>query len=545
MTNREIAQAFHQLAQLMELHQDNPFKIRSYENAYLKLKKLEEPLSEMPAEAIAQLPGIGTAITAKIEELLQNGSMAALDKYRQQTPTGVVEMLQINGFGSKKIRAIWQGLGVESIGELQYALHENRLVELKGFGEKTQTELQQKIAFFLKNSGQYHYRTLASVADDFLALAREKLADQRWEESGALRRKAITLTHIDLLTTATASHLVEAELLEINQQNGRHTTGKFQDYPIRIQHCRPQNWGSKQFRHSGSDDFVQAFAATFPNTDFKEIATEEQLFEKAGVPYIAPELRENDHYLKSAHRPQLLETKDIRGVVHCHTTYSDGIHSLEQMAQAAQEQGFGYILITDHSQSAFYANGLKEDRLREQWAAIDALNDKLTPFRILKGIESDILNDGSLDYPDEILAQFDLVIASIHSNLRMDEAKATERLLSAIENPYTHILGHPTGRLLLSRKGYPIDHKKIIDACAANCVAIELNANPMRLDLDWMWLPYAIEKGVPICINPDAHAMGGIQDIRYGVYAARKGGLEKKDCLNCLEVEEFLAWFRS
>lgn len=544
MTNREIAQAFRQLAQLMELHQDNPFKIRSYENAYLQLKKLDAPLSEMSAETIGQLPGIGAAITAKIEELLLSGSMEALEKYRQQTPPGVVEMLQINGFGPKKIRAIWKGLEVESIGELQYALNENRLVELKGFGEKTQAELQQKIAFFLKSSGQYHYRTLATVADDFLALAQQKLNNQRWEESGALRRKAITLTHIDLITTATASHLAEAELLEIDQQNELHTLGKYQDYPIRIQHCHLQNWGSKQFRFSGSEAFVKAFAAAFPTTDFKDIAEEEQLFEKAGLPYIAPELRENDRYLQSAHRPHLLEPKDIRGVVHCHTTYSDGIHSLEQMAQAAQEQGFGYMLITDHSQSAFYANGLKEDRLREQWAAIDALNEEMAPFRVLKGIESDILNDGSLDYSDEILAQFDLVIASIHSNLRMDEGKATERLISAIENPYTHILGHPTGRLLLSRKGYPIDHKKIIDACAANRVAIELNANPMRLDLDWTWLPYAIEKGVPICINPDAHAIGGIQDIRYGVYAARKGGLEKKHCLNCLEAEEFVAWFK-
>lgn len=544
MTNKDIANSFRQLAQLMELHQENPFKIRSYENAYLKLRKLDDSLSDMPPEAIGKIPGIGAAITAKIGELLQSGTMETLEKYRQQTPAGVVEMLQINGFGAKKIRAIWKGLQVESIGELQYALNENRLVELKGFGEKTQQELQQKIAFFLKNSGHYHYRTLESIAEDFLAHSKQKLAHSRWELSGAMRRRAITLTKIELLTTASPEEIAQTALVEITQQNQEATLGKYQDYPILIHHCSLQNWGSKQFRYTGSEAFVKAFATAFPSTHFKDLADEALVFEKAGIPYIAPELRENDTYIHKAARPLLLTQEDIRGLVHCHTTYSDGIHSLEQMAEAAREQGFGYILITDHSQSAFYANGLKEDRLREQWAAIDQLNEKMAPFRILKGIESDILNDGSLDYPDDILAQFDLVIASIHSNLRMDEARATERLLQAIQNPYTHILGHPTGRLLLSRKGYPIDHRQIIDACAQHRVAIELNANPMRLDIDWNWLPYAIEQGVPICINPDAHAIGGMQDIRYGVYAARKGGLEKKNCLNCLEVSDFLAWWR-
>ncbi|MEL6720569.1 MAG: PHP domain-containing protein, partial [Bacteroidota bacterium] len=237
--------------------------------------------------------------------------------------------------------------------------------------------------------------------------------------------------------------------------------------------------------------------------------------------------------------PQLIQDQDIKGVLHVHTTASDGAHTLADMCAYAQSLGYEYIGITDHSKSAFYASGLKIDELEEQWNVIDELNSKLAPFKIFKGIESDILNDGRLDYEEEILKQFDFIIASVHSNLKMDEAKATQRLITAIENPYTTILGHPTGRLLLSRKGYPIQHKKVIDACAANNVHIELNANPYRLDLDWTWIPYALNKGVKIAINPDAHSKEGIHDIHFGVEVARKGGLTKEDCLNALTLSDF------
>jgi len=223
--------------------------------------------------------------------------------------------------------------------------------------------------------------------------------------------------------------------------------------------------------------------------------------------------------------------------VHSHSTYSDGIHTLRQMAEAARDKGYEYLAISDHSKTAVYAGGLSVDRVKEQWAEIDQLNEELAPFRIYKSIESDILTDGSLDYDDEILAGFDLVIASVHSGLNMDEEKATQRLLTAIKNPHTTVLGHPTGRLLLSRAGYPVDHKRIIDACAEHQVVIELNANPYRLDIDWTWIPYAVQKGVQISINPDAHAMGGIDDIKYGVLAARKGGLTANGCWNSKKLE--------
>ena len=274
----------------------------------------------------------------------------------------------------------------------------------------------------------------------------------------------------------------------------------------------------------------------------------EDLYAGYELEYIEPELREGRGELILAQNnnlPKLIEATDLKGILHNHSKYSDGMNTLAQMANRCRELGYSYFGICDHSQSAFYANGMKPETVLEQQLEIDELNNKITPFKIFKGIESDILNDGSLDYKKEILETFDFVVASIHSNLKMDQEKATARLLKAIENPFTTILGHPTGRLLLSREGYPIDHKKIIEACAANGVAIELNAHPYRLDIDWTWIPYCIDKGVLISINPDAHETEGLLDLHWGTAAARKGMLTKETCLNAMNLEEITKWFES
>lgn len=560
MTNQEIARSFQLLGKLMELHGDNPFKIRSYANAYLKLRKVEAPLSELPLDQIAQIPGVGKAITEKIDELRTTGKINNLEKLREQTPPGVVEMLGISGFGPKKVKAVWEGLEVETIGELLYAVNENRLVELKGFGAKTQADLKKKLEFVQRSSGHFHYRTVEQVGRQLFAELKKTFgSDHRWEASGALRRRMPTLRRLELMTDLDPQRLADlASLTGLSGANNR-WVAEYEGMPVVIYVSSLEDWGRNQFLRTGSPTFLAALLggeeADYQSSELKLVLagkepmpTEQAVFSELKLPFIAPELRESDWAIDLAQQqqlPELIELKDIRGVVHSHTTYSDGINSLREMAEAARDAGYGYILITDHSKSAFYANGLKEDRLHTQWAEIDALNLELAPFRILKGIESDILNDGSLDYADEVLEQFDLIIASVHSNLRMDKEKATERLLTAIANPYTNILGHPTGRLLLSREGYPIDHEAIIQACADHHVAIELNAHPWRLDLDWSWIPAAIAKGVPISINPDAHAVGGINDIRYGVLAARKGGLSVKDCLNTREVDDFLGWFKS
>lgn len=542
MTNKEIAKSFQFLGQLMELHQENKFKIRSYQNAYITIRKLPTPLAEMSDEEIQGVKGIGKAIAGKIRELLDHGQMATLERYKEQTPEGVQEMLQIKGFGPKKILVIWKELEVETIGELLYAVNENRLVELKGFGAKTQEDLRQKLEYHQATKHQFHYAVLAEAAASLLAEIKAQFPQQKIEFTGALRRAANVVEQISFLMEA--GELVvdglKTVLEEVEQVNDQLLQGKTaNELPVQIHLSSSEDWARRQFELTAHPSFLEAIDGY--SSDQEE--TETSIFEKYSLPYIVPELRESSYgidFAQSGQMEDLVELTDIQGVVHNHSTYSDGMQSIKEMALYAKDQGYSYLVMTDHSKSAFYANGLKEDRVLAQFAEIEQLNQEIADFTILKGIESDILNNGDLDYDDDLLAQFDVVIASVHSNLRMDEQKATQRLLQAIQNPYTHILGHPTGRLLLSRKGYPIDHQVVIDACAEHKVSIELNANPYRLDLDWTWIPYAMEKGVQISINPDAHSTSGIHHIKYGVVSARKGGLTKSKCLNAKPMEAFL-----
>lgn len=542
MTNKEFANLFRELAKIMELHGENPFKIRSYQSAYINLRKLDKPVIEMDIAELATIKGIGKAISSKIREVADTGKMETLEKYRAITPPGVREMLNISGFGPKKIRTIWKDLEVETIGELLYAVNENRLIELKGFGAKTQEDLKTKLAYLQLSKGRFLYARVEEEANEIVEQLSNSFPTAKVELTGAIRRRCTTLAEISILIAGTDAQAIKECIggtLDDKTVKGFSTKG----YPVTVYRCEKEEWGSKQFRYTASTAFMDAFIHTFEGVNFKQIAEEKAIFEKVKIDYLPAELREENWGLmlaQSNNVPELIEEHQIKGVIHSHTTYSDGINTLEEMVDYASEQGYEYIGITDHSKAAFYAGGLSVEKVLEQMAAIDALNEKQNKIKILKGIESDILANGSLDYEEEILKQFDFIIASVHSNLRMDKEKATQRLIKAIENPYTSILGHPTGRLLLSRPGYPIDHQKVIDACAANQVAIELNANPLRLDMDWTWIPAALEKGVFISINPDAHSCKGIHDIHYGVLAARKGGLEEKLCLNALNVESFM-----
>ncbi len=310
--------------------------------------------------------------------------------------------------------------------------------------------------------------------------------------------------------------------------------------------CTPQTLGWQMILHTGNNEHADELALKLVDTDVSG-KSEPEIYALAGIPFIEPELREglNEFALAAADKlPVLIKHSDLKGTLHNHSTWSDGVHTLEDMAYFCRDElKLNYLGISDHSKSAFYANGLNEIRVSAQHREIDELNVKLAPFQIFKGIESDILYDGSLDYPAEVLASFDFVVASVHSILKMTEEKATERLIKAVENPFTTILGHPTGRLLLSRGGYPINHRKVIDACAANNVIIEINANPLRLDLDWRWQQYAIEKGVLLSINPDAHRKEGFYDMHYGTLIARKGGVAKENCLNAMDLEQVKAIF--
>ncbi|MCC6462272.1 MAG: DNA polymerase/3'-5' exonuclease PolX [Saprospiraceae bacterium] len=538
MSNKEIAYAFDELANLMELHEEDGFRIRTYRNVYLTLRKTDRSLAGMSDAEIKDIKGVGQAVAGKIRELLNSGKIDTLEKYRAKTPPGVVEMLDVNGFGPKKVRSVWQEMGIESIGELWYACNENRLVEYKGFGLKTQEDLKLKLEYFLRSKDKLHLDSAEELADFVGAWLTGKLRGAFVSPVGELRRRCPVVEKLELLVgyNGELDTVFDQENLVFEKEENSAYYARLENNTLVVLHkCLAEEFGSKLFRLTGNPAFVEAFVQAHPGLNFKNLRLEQEVFEKAGLPYVAPELRDTPERLadaRSGKLPLLIEEQDIRGVLHVHTNWSDGLHSLRDMCTYARDLGYGYIGITDHSQSAFYANGLKPDRVRAQMDEIDALNAEMAPFRVYKGIESDILNDGSLDYEDALLEKFDFVIASVHSNLKMTREKATERVVRAIENPYTTILGHPTGRLLLSREGYPLDWDAVLEACARCGVSIELNANPYRLDIDWTLIPAAVRQGIRISINPDAHSQEGIHDIRYGVLVARKGGLTAAECFN-------------
>lgn len=555
MSNKEISRALRLASQLMELHDGNPFKIRSLQNAAFNVERLPTGLETYPPEEIESIEGIGKGTSEKIRELLTSGSFKELDGLLAETPAGVIDLLSIKGIGPKKVRALWKELGITSTGELLYACNENRLVELKGFGEKTQDLVRRSIEYANANKGKYHYAVAEALATQLLHDLDASGHVRKSSFTGALRRKCeiidtvsivlAPMTRAGLIAFLEEHPLVNATSLQSDEAriNGTLVSG----LRLECHLSEPDSFEELLFRTTGSDMHFERLRAL---PEWKEPVgkTEAELFSSLSLPFLEPEFREGVFefgWVETNRLPHPVDYSDLRGILHNHTTYSDGIDSLEEMAVYCKSMGYGYLGICDHSQSAFYANGLKPERILRQFEEIDRLNRQLAPFVVFKGIESDILNDGALDYPDEILAGFDFIVASVHSVLRMEEVKATARLIKAIENPYTTILGHPTGRLLLAREGYPLDMKKVIDACAANGVVIELNANPYRLDLDWRHIPYAIEKGVTISINPDAHRKEGYHDMHYGVCVARKGGLTKEMTFNARTTEEVMEHFRN
>lgn len=526
METAEIAQALKLTAQLMELHNENPFKVKSLANAAFKLDKTDIALEGRSIEELAGIDGIGKSIAQKIAELQSTGTLKELEDLVSRTPAGVIGMLRIKGIGPKKVSQLWKELGIESAGELLYACNENRLLELKGFGAKTQEQVKKSIEFSMASSGKFLYGHIEDFADKVVELVKKQANTELVSLTGAMRRRCEIIEKIEVLAAIPGEEKIDLPEGYV---------------PIEITRCKPDEFYLKLFETTGCDDHCASLSSSLRQIMDKPVTSEEAIYEALGMQYIVPELREGAGEIEQARErkiPRLVEMSDLKGIIHNHTTYSDGINTLREMAEHCKKLGYEYFAVCDHSQSAFYASGLKADKIIEQQKEIDALNIELAPFRIFKGIESDILNDGSLDYPEEILKTFDLIVASVHSNLKMDREKATGRLIKAIENPYTTILGHMSGRLLLSREGYPVDHKKVIDACAANGVVIELNAHPHRLDIDWRWIPYCMEKGVMISINPDAHEKEAFHDMHYGVLVARKGGLTKEMCFNALSLKE-------
>ncbi len=548
MSNKELARHLRLLSALMELHEENPFKIKSVQNAAFQIDRSQVALRELDEAGILALPGVGKSIATKIIQLLAGNTDPELDALLQKTPVGVVEMLGIKGIGPKKVAQLWKELEIESPGELLYACNENRLIELKGFGAKTQDLIKSALEFRFSNSGKMLFADSDYQASLFEDHLRTYFPQARIERTGALRREENVVDRLSFLmatlppdwkkTLAESGFSINDGLtpMEVNSAEG---------LVFYLYLCTGENWGLEQIRQTGPEAFVESLLSTgnLPT----EVSSEEAVFATLKQPYINPALRNwpLEKALELSAKP-LADLSDIRGILHNHSTWSDGADTLKTMADTCKAMGMAYFGICDHSKSAFYAGGLSAERVLAQHKEIDELNKAYSAdeFRIFKGIESDILNDGSLDYPDEILQQFDFIVASVHSVLRMDEQRATARLIKAIENPYTTILGHPSGRLLLSRAAYPLDYPKIIDACAANKVAIELNANPYRLDIDWQWIPLCMEKGVMISVNPDAHRKEGLTDIAFGMKAARKGGLKPEFLLNGLELKDFTKYLQ-
>lgn len=547
MENKPIARTLRLLSQLMELHEENPFKVKSLANAAFKVDKLPYRIAGKSLAEMEKIDGIGKSTATKIVELLETGAITDLTDLLAATPEGIVEMLGIKGIGPKKISIIWRELGIETVGELYYACNENRLIEAKGFGLKTQEEIVKVIEFRMASNGKFLYAQVDAVAGELFQKLQEILPDTIVSYTGEFRRCCEIINELGFLVGSADARgdvetLTQSDILQNLTVNEHTISGETANgLLVSISVVNNLSFHYELFAQTGADGHVQAVLARISD-DVKQAESEETIYKKAGLAFMLPELREGDTFIEKASNnalPQLVTYQDLKGTLHNHSTWSDGVNTLEDMALHCRDQlKLEYLGICDHSKSAFYAKGLSIERVLQQHEEIDHLNKKITGFHIFKGIESDILNDGSLDYPDEILQRFDFIVASVHSNLKMDKEKATTRLIKAVENPYTTILGHPTGRLLLSRKGYEFDYRKVIDACAANSVIIEINANPLRLDLDWRWHQYALDKGVKLSINPDAHRVEGFSDMHYGVLAARKGGLYREMCLNTFSLEK-------
>ena len=529
VSNDQVLKALGLYAKLAELHGENEFKIRAYNTAAFNLKKIREPFGELGDADWKKIPGANKSVIEAIGEMLHTNTFQALQELLEKTPAGVVELFQVKGLGPKKVSIIWHQLGIENLDGLFNACRENRLVEVKGFGVKTQQEILQNMEFMLAAKGKWHFAKLEPLKLALKELMEHQYPGVKYAWVGEVARCCEVVENPAIITDG------EIELTEI-----------FEGWNLQVEVVGMADFDRICFEKTASGLHLERIGYQ-GLVDWK--GSETATYESLGLPCVIAEMREPEVEKYQFLSPEKIITfKDIKGTLHNHTTYSDGLNTLVEMADYAREMGLEYLGVCDHSQSATYANGLREDRLLQQMDEIAAYNEGMAKsglnFRVFSGIESDILGNGDLDYPDEILAQLDLVVASIHSNLSMTEEKAMSRLIAAIENPYTTILGHPTGRLLLLRNGYPIDHKKIIDACVANGVVIELNANPYRLDMDWRHLFYAIERGAMISINPDAHQLLGYHDMEYGTLAARKAGVPTGNVLNTFSVSEISRYFR-
>lgn len=563
LDNAAIAAAFAETSDLLELTGDNPHRVRSYASVARTIESLPRPAEDMLSDGtLTDVKGIGEGTAARVKEIVETGRLALLDDLRAKVPAGVLECLAVQGLGPKKVRAIWQGLGVASLAELEYACLENRLRDLEGFGAKSQENVLKGIGFVKRSRGRRLVSQARTAAERVMNRLQREDSALRLALAGDARRMVATVADVRLVATAhDAAALLEAfasmtiVASVVERAAGRARVVLEDGTPATLEVVPEEAFTTTLFHRVGSEAHVGAVRrmaeakglrlaedGLFRGEARVPLEDDRDLYAAVGIPACPPELREGDDPSRAV-PDDLVAAGDVTGILHAHSTWSDGSYSIREMAERAALSGFSWFAICDHSRTAAYANGLTVERVREQWEEVDRLNESgELPIPILKGTESDVLPDGSLDFPDEVLAGFDVVVGSVHASFTQPRDAMTERLVRAVSNPFIHVLGHPSGRLLLGREGYAFDVERVLDACAEHGTAIELNANPHRLDLDEAWLPAATSRGVKVAIDPDAHDLQGIDDVVYGVGAARRGRVRRGDVLTALPLDAFRAW---
>ena len=578
MDKKSIVAILDEMGTLLELQGANPFKSRAFHNASRALEGVTDDLAALVASGeIREVSGIGESIAKIVADLVTKGKSKEYDDLKKAFPAGVLEMLRIPGLGPKKVKVLFEKKKIASLEALESAAKQNRLAEIPGFGEKTEQNILKGIAALRVRTEKHLFPNAFQPANEILLHLKKQKGVIRAEIAGSLRRKKEVIGDIDILVSAKDTHRAALMDAFVSHPEVQSVVGKGEtkssvvlkagiNCDLRIVDDAEFPFALNYFTGSKEHNIemrsrAKAYGWSLNEYGFSEIGAEEKrgkakkivkcrdeadIYKALDLAYIEPELRENLGEIEAAAAntlPHLVEEKDLRGTFHCHTTYSDGVNTLEQMARAAQALGWEYLGIGDHSKVAAYAGGLSEEKVYAQFKEIDELNTRFKNFRILKGTECDILPNGDLDWPDSMLAKFEYVVASVHSSFKNDEKEMTKRIIKALKNKYVTMLGHPTGRILLSRDGYPVNMVEVINCASDYGKVIEINAHPMRLDLDWRLVKYAKEKGVLIAINPDAHNLDGLNDTFYGVGIARKGWLEKNDVLNARPLKGVLEFF--
>lgn len=562
LDRKAAAGVLKEIATLLELHDENPHRVRAFANAARAVERIEGDLEERVASGeIMSVKGIGQGTAGVLTELLQERTPEVLAGLEERTPPGVRELLQISGLGPKKTRVLWRDLGIASPGELEYACRENRLVELPGFGPASQQRLLEAVQFVQSARERWLIQQASKEAH---RLAREIAGQpgiERVHVAGEVRRCCETVSSLELVVCGDGEPVERALagcLAELRREiPSRWVATTSQGFPVTVRVARPRSEAIMLLWATGSRQHLEALrqqAATvglrlaedeglWSDGELLPCPDERGLYDAVGCQWIPPELREDGSEVALAARgaiPRLVELEDVLGVLHNHSTDSDGAATVEEMGDAALSLGWRFLGIADHSPAAHYANGLSADRLRDQWRRIDGYNKAGKGLRIVKGLEADILSDGRLDVPEGCEDGLEYIVASVHSGFRMSRDAQTDRVITAVRHPACRVLGHPTGRLLLARPSYDVDLDRVLEECAAAGVAVEINASPYRLDLDWRWARRALDLGLKLSINPDAHAIDGLDDVRWGIGVARKARATSEEVLNCGDVEAWL-----